>query len=82
MQVQPDVQLEIAQLISIDIKAILMLGCMIGTTFFSIMLQLRAHAAQWFRPGFAVVSHSFAVVSRWFGGGFACFAAAFALRCT
>ena len=45
MQVQPDVQLEIAQLISIDIKAILMLGCMIGATFFITMLQLRAHAA-------------------------------------
>ena len=45
MQVQPDVQLEIAQLISIDIKAILMLGCMIGATFFIIIFQLRAHTA-------------------------------------
>ena len=45
VQVQPNVQLEIEELISIDIKAILMLGCMVGATFFIIMLQLRAHAA-------------------------------------
>ena len=45
MQVQPNVQLEIEELISIDIKAILMLGCMVRATFFFFMLQLRAHAA-------------------------------------
>ena len=45
VQVQPNVQLEIEELISIDIMAILMLGCMVGATFFIIMLQLRAHAA-------------------------------------
>ena len=42
---QPNVQLEIEELISIDINAILMLGCMIGATFFFIIFQLRAHAA-------------------------------------
>ena len=45
VQVQPNVQLEIEELISIDIKAILMLGCMVRATFFFFMLQLRAHAA-------------------------------------
>ena len=45
VQVQPNVQLEIAQLISIDIKATLMLGCMVRATFFFLMLQLRAHTA-------------------------------------
>ena len=38
-------QLEIDELISIDDKSILVLGCMFGATFFIIMLQLRAHAA-------------------------------------
>ena len=37
--------LEIDELISIDMKAIMMLGCMIGATFFFIIFQLRAHAA-------------------------------------
>ena len=45
MQVQPNMQLEIDELISIDMKAIMMLGCMIGATFFFIIFQLRAHAA-------------------------------------
>ena len=45
MQVQPIVHLEIGELISININAILMLGCMIGATFFFIIFQLRAHAA-------------------------------------
>jgi hypothetical protein len=45
VQVQPNVQLEIEELISIDINAILMLGCMVRATFFIIIFQLRAHAA-------------------------------------
>ena len=45
MQVQPNMQLEIEELISIDMKAIMMRGCMIGATFFFIIFQLRAHAA-------------------------------------
>ena len=45
MQVQPNMHLEIDELISIDMKAIMMLGCMIGATFFFIIFQLRAHAA-------------------------------------
>ena len=45
MQVQPNMQLEIDELISIDMKAIMILGCMIGATFFFIIFQLRAHAA-------------------------------------
>ena len=45
MQVQPIVHLEIEELISIDINAILMLGCMVRATFFIIIFQLRAHAA-------------------------------------
>ena len=42
---QLNVQLEIAQLISINIKVILMLGCMARATFFFLIFQLRAHAA-------------------------------------
>ena len=43
---RPNVQLEIVELISIDIKAILMLGCTVTATFFHLKLQLRAHAAE------------------------------------
>ena len=39
------VHLNIAALISIDINVILMLGYMVSATFFFIILQLRAHAA-------------------------------------
>ena len=42
---QLNVQLEIEELISSDMKAILTLGCMVCATFFFFMLQLRAHAA-------------------------------------
>ena len=39
------VHLNIVALISIDINVILMLGYMVRATFFFIILQLRAHAA-------------------------------------
>ena len=42
---QLNVHLEIEELISSDMKAILMLGCMVCATFFFIIFQLRAHAA-------------------------------------
>ena len=42
---QLNVHLEIEELISSDMKAILMLGCMVRATFFFIILQLRAHDA-------------------------------------
>ena len=43
---QLNVHLEIEELISSDMKAILMLGCMVTATFFHLKLQLRAHAAE------------------------------------
>jgi len=64
MQVQPIVHLEIEELISIDINAILMLGCTVTATFFHLKLQLRAHAAEaavkllsW-RDGFNITAHA------------------------
>ena len=42
---QLNVHLEIEEIISSDMKAILMLGCMVCATFFFIIFQLRAHAA-------------------------------------
>ena len=45
VQVLPNAALEVAELISIDDNSILMLSCMVRATFFIIMLQLRAHAA-------------------------------------
>ena len=63
---QLNVHLEIEELISSDMKAILMLGCMVCATFFFIIFQLRAHAAAaavWllrFRDGLNSTAHAVA----------------------
>ena len=45
MQVLPIAALEVAELMMIDDNSILMLCCMFGATFYFMILQLRAHAA-------------------------------------
>ena len=42
---QPIAAFAVAELMMIDDNSILMLCCMVGATFYFIMLQLRAHAA-------------------------------------
>ena len=43
---QPIAAFAVAELMMIDDNSILMLCCMVGATFYFIMLQLRAHAAE------------------------------------
>ena len=61
---QPIAAFAVAELMMIDDNSILMLCCVVGATFYFIMLQLRAHAAEaavkllsW-RDGFNITAHA------------------------